>query len=330
MNIREKTLIIGGAGFIGTNLTQYLADNGVSTIVADTQRRLDKYAIPIPGVTYVPLEWSKQSTLPFFSDVKNVVHMYCATNPATSMVDITNDAELNTLGTINLLEQVSKLNIEKFVFLSSGGTVYGNSSVSTIDESHPTSPVSAYGVSKLSCEKYVSLYANTKNFSYLNIRLGNPYGEYQLQGTPIGVIANFVLRASRGETIDIFGEGDCVRDFIHIDDVSHTLFLALLKQKLNGTFNLGSGLGYSINEIICKIEQNIGSKITTNHLPARNSDVKSIILQSSKLQNEINYRPKIDMDAGIASLCQECRLLQQRSNYRARATNSSNAIHYSS
>ena len=177
MSVRNKTLIIGGAGFIGTNLTRHLADNGVSTIVADTQRRLDKYAIPVSGVTYVPLEWPQASTHTYFTDVINVVHLYWATNPATSMVDIISDAELNILGTINLLEQVSKHNINKFLFLSSGGTVYGNTTADTIDESHPTSPVSAYGISKLSCEKYVSLYAKMKNFPHLNIRLGNPYGE---------------------------------------------------------------------------------------------------------------------------------------------------------
>lgn len=306
---RNKTLIFGGAGFVGNSLTQHLYDRGVDTVVVDSQRRLDRYAKPTPNVKFIPFDWSKTSWLPILSEVQNVVQLAWTTNPATSMTSVLDDAESNILGTIKLLEQASKYNIKKFLFMSSGGTVYGNSTTPSIDECHPTAPVSAYGISKLSCENYVSLYANRNNFSHLNIRLGNPYGTYQLQGTPIGAIANFILRASKGDKLDIFGKGETIRDFIHIDDVAHSLYLALITDDISGTYNLGSGQGYSIGEIVRKIQNHFDAPISSNHLPARSSDVLSVVLESKKIQNAINYLPKINIDDGIASLCQECKSL---------------------
>lgn len=312
MNNNDKTLIIGGAGFVGNSLAQYLADNGTSVVVADSQRRIDNYSNEIPNVEYVAIEWPLTSKLSLLSEVDNVVHLAWSSNPSSSMMDIPADATNNILGTLALLEQVCEFGVKRFIFMSSGGTVYGNLSAPSINESYPINPISAYGASKVACESYVSIYANKCAFNYLNIRLGNPYGEYQLRGTPTGAIANFINRASKNEVVTIYGDGNNIRDYIHIDDVSHTLMLLIRGNSMSGTYNLGSGLGYSINDILNKIQIHFTSEIKTEYLPARGSDVKSVILNSSKIQNELPYIPKISIDEGIASICQDSKILAKR------------------
>lgn len=311
MNRRKKTLIVGGAGFVGNSLVQHFSEHSVELIVADTQSRIDKYARQVPNCEYIPIKWPLESEIPALQEVMNIVHLAWSSNPSTSMSDISDDTQRNVLGTVSLLQQVGGHDISKFTFMSSGGTVYGNPTENLVTEDSPTNPISAYGISKLTCEKYLSLFAARDKYKYLNIRLGNPYGEYQLQGTPIGVIANFILKASNNEPFTVFGNGDIVRDFIHIDDVSTLLFLAMQQEIESGTYNLGSGIGYSVSEIIDEIQGQIQNRINIASLPSRDSDVKQIVLDSRKIQSAVNYTPKISLTEGISSLWQECLTLNK-------------------
>jgi len=180
--------------------------------------------------------------------------------------------------------------------------VYGNSSSEKPTEECSTTPISAYGISKLACENYVSLFARQYSFTPLIVRLGNPYGAYQLAGTPVGVIANFVNRVMESKPINIYGSGQTVRDYIHIDDVLTSVELLLKCDDAYGTYNLGSGQGVSIAEIISILDSVTDKKIIKNMLEERRSDVRSIVLNVDKLSQTINYEPRVSIEKGIKDM----------------------------
>jgi len=303
MNRSASTLIVGGAGFLGNALAQRLTDNGHYVIIADSDRRISNYAIQLPGVEYVSVDWPDVDPISKFTDVNYVVHLAWSSNPSSSMLNVERDATDNIVGTIRLLETLGE--VDKFAFMSSGGTVYGNTLDSMVTESSPTNPVSAYGISKLSCEKYVLMYAARNGFSHLNLRLANPYGSYQLNGTPVGVIANFIRKVFNDEPIDLYGGGDIVRDYLYIDDFTKSVMLLLQSPCASGVYNLGSGVGTSLLEIMGAIEQKTTKKIEVNRHEERRSDVRSIVLDVTKLGNEINYKPDITLSAGIEKVIED-------------------------
>jgi len=312
---RDSTLIVGGAGFLGNSLAQSLSVNGYPVIVADSNHRLSNYAIPLPGVEYVTLNWPDISLDSVLKRVRSVVHLAWTGNPASSMRDVESDASDNIIGTVRLLEAAP--GIERFIFMSSGGTVYGNSPDSLVMESSTTNPVSAYGISKLSCEKYVQMYSTRGGFSHINLRLGNPYGSYQLNGTPVGVIANFIRKIFNNEPIDLYGNGEIVRDYLYIDDFANSVMLLLQSPCASGVYNLGSGVGTSLLEIIEAIEHKSSKKIRVVRHEERRSDVRSVVLDVTKLGNEINYKPNITLSLGIEKMIDEhiskCSDLEKRS-----------------
>ena len=309
--LKNSTLIIGGAGFLGNSLAKWLSASGQSVIVADTQRRLTLYALQLQNVEYVACEWPNCNFDTLLNEVKNVVHMAWSSNPASSMLDIESDASENILGTVRLLE--SLCNIEKFIFMSSGGTVYGNTDDIPVTELSNTNPVSAYGISKLCCEKYVQMYSLRRGYTHINLRLGNPYGAYQLNGTPVGVIANFVRKVLNDEAIVLYGTGDTVRDYLYIDDFLRAMSLLLQSPCASGIYNLGSGVGTSLVEIIDAIEQKLNKKISINRHKERRLDVRNIVLDVSKLENEINCGSAMSVTEGIGMMIEQHSMSETKS-----------------
>jgi len=302
----NKTLIIGGAGFLGNSLAERFACLGIPTIVADSQRRLDKYSIPQSKVEYIHYNWPDGNFLNGFPDVQNVIHLAWSTHPASSMANISADASENIIGTLKLLESIPIDGLKKFIFMSSGGTVYGNCKQSILTEKSATNPISAYGISKLACENYVNLYSQRKKYSAVNIRLGNPYGSYQLKGTPVGVVASFIRKVFEDQAIDMYGNGDTVRDFIYIDDFTQAIAQIVNTDKFSGTFNLGLGLGVSVAGVIDVIRECTQKPIKINHLRSRRLDVRSVVLDSDKLKQELNFKARTSIEQGIQKILQEC------------------------
>jgi len=295
-------LIVGGAGFLGNSLVKHLTDHNMNVAVADTKRRIEKYAIQLDGVEYVTTDLPDYSSIKKMANVNVAVHLAWSTNPNSSMQDVIGDAKTNLIGTLNLLESLQNHHLEKFIFMSSGGTVYGNCYEPLIPETCSTSPISAYGISKLACENYVNLYSIRKKFTPLNIRLGNPYGCYQLQGTPTGVVANFVRKIFHGDALEIYGDGETTRDYIHIDDVTECIERLISHPTIAGTYNLGSGVGVSVRNIIDIIEKCTNKEIRINYRESRRSDVRSVVLDVSKIRNDLGFSPQISIEDGIREM----------------------------
>ncbi|WP_186760032.1 NAD-dependent epimerase/dehydratase family protein [Luteimonas wenzhouensis] len=295
-----RVVIVGGAGFIGTALADRLSGRGDDVLVADTRRRLDRAQAWLPAVETREFDFvSGDDPHPLLEGADTVVHLACATTPASSMQSIAGDALRNILPSIRLFDAARSASVRRLVFSSSGGTVYGAPSRLPVQECDTGTPLSAYGVSKMAIEHYLSLYPA---LSPLSLRVANPYGAYQLQGAAVGVIARYARAAAAGEPIEVWGDGAIVRDYIAIEDVARAFELAVAGDLAPGAYNVGTGTGASLNEIIAMIESLSGHPLEVRRSPARQYDVPGIVLDPGKFARATGWTPRLGLRDGVARL----------------------------
>ena len=214
-------LILGAAGFIGTNITIKLAENKANKITLVDKRK--DYFSNIEKFHFLNIE-IKESSLDenmdfsILRDQEVVYHLVSTNAPTTSNQHIGQDIQSNVVFSSNLFDACVKNCVRKVIFISSGGTVYGKESACPISENTPTNPISSYGVQKLAIEKLLYLYNYMYGLDYRIIRLANPYGPYQRPNGVLGAVTTFTYKALKGDEIIVYGDGSVVRDFIYIDD----------------------------------------------------------------------------------------------------------------
>lgn len=295
-----RVVIVGGAGFLGTALAERLARRGDDVLVADTYRRIERASDRLQNVDVRVFDYlSGDEAGPFLLGADALVHLACATTPTSSMRSILDDAQSNILPSIRLFEAADSASVRRVVFSSSGGTVYGAPSRSPVRESDIGTPLSAYGASKIAIENYLSLYGR---LSPVSLRVANPYGPYQLMGTAVGVIARYVSAAAERRPIEVWGDGSVVRDYIAIDDVADAFELALSPELESGAYNIGTGVGTSINEVIDLIQGFSGYRLVVQRSPARSYDVPEIVLDCEKFSARTGWLPRIALREGVSRL----------------------------
>ena len=303
-------LLIGGCGFLGRSLADSLNARGYPLKIFDRPEAIGRRSREAPGPLYYSgdFEFIEHENA-LFDDVSAVVHLVHSTTPSSSMLNIAFDAESNIISSIRLLETVRRHGIRRFLFISSGGTVYGTPSRLPVLEDDPTTPLCAYGVSKLAIEKYVKLYSCSYGMEGVVVRLANPYGAHQLVGTTVGAVTNFLIRTARRQPIQVWGDGSIVRDYIYIDDVTDAIERLLVRPWGGGhwLYNLGSGKGYSLNEILGVIRAVCRLKPMVQYLPPRLIDVPAIVLDASRLQRELGWRASVTLREGIERLWRRMR-----------------------
>ncbi len=297
-----KALVIGGNGFIGTHLVSALKAEGVRVRVFD--RYPSKIAEPDPTVEYIVGDLGNHGAL---NEIVNgmdwVFHLAYTTLPKTSNDDPVYDVRSNLIDTIQLLQECNNFGVKKFVFVSSGGTVYGVPQTVPIKEDHPTDPICSYGITKLAIEKYLQLFYHLHNLDYVVLRLSNPYGPGQNPNARQGAIGVFLGRIAQGEAIEIWGDGKVVRDYVYIDDAVNAFVKAAqykAAQHDPRIFNIGSGEGHSINEIIDSVRDAIDSPVKSKYLPSRDLDVPKNVLDISLAQQKLDWYPTVDLSDGIS------------------------------
>ena len=297
-----KIIILGAAGFIGTNLSIRLAENSENKIVA-----VDKYMkyfshmerFHFANVRFV------ESSLDEFEDFsilegQDVVYHLVSTNaPTSSNLHISQDIQENVLFSSKLFEACVKYGIKKVVFISSGGTVYGKDAKCPLSETLPTRPISSYGLQKATIENMLYLYNYMYKIDYKIVRLSNPYGPYQRPNGILGAVTTFVYKALKGEEIQVYGDGSVVRDFIYIDDAISGIINIANGDTEYHTFNLGCGHGTSINEMIQSIEKALGIKVRVNYKDARTVDVPVNYLDVSRYEACFGSLEPIALEDGI-------------------------------
>lgn len=296
-----RVVIVGGAGFIGTALTIRLRCHGTDVVVLDSQRRIDRVRDLLAGVECRPFEFAAgDDARPFLRQGDTLVHLACPTNPTTSMLSFAHDAESNILPSIRLFDAAAAAGVRRVVFGSSGGTVYGSPRSLPVQEHEMSPPLSAYGASKVAIEHYLSLY---RQFLPVSLRIANPYGDYQLRGTTVGVIARYMRAALDGTALEVWGDGSVVRDYIDIDDVASAFESALVTEDLAaGAYNIGSGIGTSVAQIITALSALSTRPLEVSYLEARAYDVPSITLDPARFMCATGWAPRTGLVEGIGKM----------------------------
>ncbi len=292
------SLILGGNGFIGSHLVDKLLAEGHKVRVFDKYE--EHYRKPLPGVDYLFGDFGNRGLLDdALAGVDTVFHLISTTLPKTSNNDPAFDVQSNVVETLFLLEQCVARKIRKVLFVSSGGTVYGRSERLPIAEDSPTDPECSYGITKLTIEKYLALFNRLYGLDYVIVRPSNPYGERQNPNSIQGAVPVFLGKAAKGEAIEIWGDGEVVRDYIYIGDLVEGMYRAATIAAPSRIFNLGSGKGSSLNEIIEMVRLVTGRAVKVEYQAKRAFDVPKTYLDISRARQELQWSPDTPLEDGI-------------------------------
>jgi len=299
-----RTLLIGGTGFIGTALVDPLLASGrLLTLLGRSHPPRN----PLPdNVRYIQGDAGNSTLLnSLLPEIDEVIDLAYATTPQTSFIDPLFDVTANLPSTVNVLQIASKFPLRRYIFISSGGTVYGNTSAAIINESHPTQPISPYGISKLVGEKYAHFFHQMFGLPVLIVRPANPYGPLQLGRSTQGFIGAAIAAIRNNRPVTIYGQRGTIRDYLHVIDLAQGI-VSLLDQGQTGlTYNLGSGSGHDNADIVCMLEnlaEDEGIPMQCIHLPKRSFDVKSNVLDSSLAHKHVHWKPQISLTDGVRQL----------------------------
>ena len=298
-------VVIGASGFIGSHLVDELLRRGHDVKAAGRK---------LPGL--ISVDTNKEIKLKLFNvDITDaaklkelvkgadiVFHLASCSKPKESDLNPYSDIEINLLGSLNILEAAKEENVQKLIFISSGGTVYGMPKYVPIKEEHPTNPISAYGITKLTIEKYIELYRRNYGLNGIILRVANPFGGRQKTKTGQGIIPIFLSRAMNGEKLIVWGDGSVVRDYLYISDLINAIVTASDYEGKENIFNIGSGTAYSINSIIKIIRNTIDKEVRIEYRDSRKFDVPTNILCIEKAKKLMKWEPLISVPEGIEML----------------------------
>lgn len=298
-----KIVLLGAAGFIGTNLVIELAKNPENEItVVDSNKAYFQNIVNLnlPQLNIV------ESNLTIDTDYEDLVsgqdlvyHLISTTVPTTSNQHIAEELKANVVLSANLFEACAKQDVKKVVFISSGGTVYGKESRCPLNEKAPTNPITSYGIQKVTVEKLLYLYNYMYGIDYRIIRLANPYGPYQRPNGVLGAVTTFTYKALKGEEIQVYGDGSVVRDFIYIDDAVRGIQKIVDGEDRHYTFNLGCGYGTSIKQVLDSIERALNIKLNVKYIEARKVDVPVNYLDIKRFETAYGSLNPISLEQGI-------------------------------
>lgn len=293
-------LVLGGGGFIGSTLVKALLRVGHSVRVFD---RNEQYITTVPvhnSLVWIKGSFEDENALDSsLSGIDVVFHLIATTTPATSSHHAVPDIAGNVLPSIFLLETMKAQSVNRIIFISSGGTVYGKANTLPISEHHTTNPIVSHGIHKLTIEKYLLLYMQQHGLSTTIIRLANPYGPNQIVKGGQGVVSSVLRAAIDGTEFELWGDGTAVRDYIYIEDVVSALLKVVDYYGSELILNLSSSIGVSVNELLSVAKDVTGRAIRISHKPGRNFDLGANILDNSLAKGELNWKPEIDLRRGL-------------------------------
>lgn len=296
----NKVLITGGAGFIGSHITDDLLQNNYSVVVLDNLSTGDETNLKNPDkLKLYRINVEKDDLQEIFKIEKPdyVIHLAAQTSVDYSFTNPYFDADTNIMATIRLLDYSKKYGVKKFVAASSAA-VYGNPKLLPVDENHPAEPMSPYGLSKLTMEKYIQL----SNVPYIIFRFSNAYGPRQKSSKESGVVAIFDKAMKQNLPIDIYGDGTQIRDFIYVEDIARICVKALEADVKNEVINFSTNTGVTLNELFLEMCKIYNYEQSPNYLPERMGDIKDSILSNKKALNVFNITNFTDLSSGLKKL----------------------------
>lgn len=293
-----KVLILGGNGFIGSHLVDKFLVEGHSVRVFDKNE--EHYRGQLPNVDYHLGEFGNRGLLSEALDgVDVVVHLISTTLPKTSNDDPVFDVKSNVIETLFLLEQCVEKKVKKIIFTSSGGTVYGIPQNLPVREDHIMEPICSYGIGKLTIEKYLALFKQLHNLDYVIIRPSNPFGSRQNPFGIQGAIPVFLGKIAQNKPLQIWGDGEVIRDYLYVEDLVDAIFISVIKKTMSTTFNIGSGNGSSLNQLLAIMKEVTNCDFEVSYTEARSYDVPEIYLDITRANTELGWKPSKSLEYGI-------------------------------
>lgn len=276
---KNKTLIIGGNGFIGKNIAEYFTNFGEEIAIYDLVS-LGEYK------TYVGNILTDDNLENIISDYQTVIYLVTSVSPKKSMDFPEHSYTQDIPMLLRVLDCCKLNNVKRVIYASSGGTVYGEGKGKILKEdSTIEEPINHYAICKVTCEKILQLYNKLYNMENIVLRVANPYGKGQNPSSGVGAITVFTKNILEGNSISIYGDGTNKRDYINVEFVAEAFYKSTywkFNKEISPVFNVGSGMGFSLNEIISIISNTLNIKPEVSYFPERPFDVKENILDMTK------------------------------------------------
>lgn len=294
-------LILGGAGFIGRHVAEALLRAGHRVRIFDREGcNLANIGHLLGDVELSLGDFFDETSLDrSLQGISIVVHLVGTTIAQTSNQNPVYDVESNVIPTLRLLPLAASHGVRRILFASSGGTVYGIPHRDPIPEAHPTDPICSYGITKLAVEKYLALYQRLTGLEYVVLRLSNPYGEGHHTLGLQGVINVFLRKARQGTPVEVWGDGGVIRDYVYAADIGAAFLRALETPNANQVYNVGSGKGRSIRDLLAAFREVLGLDLDVRYTPGRPFDVPSNVLDVRKAAGLLPWSPATSLETGL-------------------------------
>lgn len=294
-----KILVTGGAGFIGSHVADGFIDNGHDVIIIDNLSMGRMENVNSKAKFYLLDIRAKECEKVFEQEEIDVVcHHAAQMDIRISVDDPIFDADVNVLGSLNILQNCMKFGVQKLLFASTGGAVYGEQKIFPCNESHPTHPVSPYGITKLTVEKYLYYYANEFGLKHVILRYANIYGPRQNPLGEAGVVAIFTHKLlDRAQPI-INGDGKQTRDYVYVEDAVRANLKALTFET-NDVFNIGTGIETDVNKIFKLLNEKTDGKANEEHGPTKPGEQRRSVIRYEKAEKLLKWKPTVDLEEGL-------------------------------
>jgi UDP-glucose 4-epimerase len=294
-----RILLTGGAGFIGSHIADRLLARGHEAAIVDDLSTGKRENVPEEAELYV--RDIRSGCADVFQEFRpqTLCHQAAQMDVRRSVREPDFDADINVLGTIRLLQNCVRYGVQKFIFASTGGAIYGEQREFPAPEDHPQYPVSPYGVSKLAGERYLHFYGVQYGISYVALRYANVYGPRQDPHGEAGVVAIFSGNLAAGKASTINGSGEQTRDYVYVGDVARANVLALEGEAPNGAYNVGTGIETSVNELYDRMRRLSGRNLLPQRGPQPPGEQERSCVDPSRAARALNWWPEVDLDTGL-------------------------------
>jgi UDP-glucose 4-epimerase len=294
-----RVLLTGGAGFIGSHLSDMLIHNGHEVIIIDNLTSGKKNNLSPDSLFYEgDIRGAIVKEVMEKEKPEVVIHHAAQISVRNSVDDPIYDMDVNIGGTLNLLQNSVRFGIKRFVFACTGGALYGEQDYFPADEEHPIRPISPYGIAKSSCEKYLYFYYKVYELNYVSLRYSNVYGPRQDPYGEAGVVAIFSQKMLAGEQPVINGSGEQTRDYVFVEDVARANILAL-ETGISGEFNIGTGIETTVNELFKEVRVLSKSNADEVHGEANKGEQLRSVIDYSKAKRELGWHPDVPLNEGL-------------------------------
>lgn len=293
----SRVLVVGGSGFIGRHVVREMLAAGAEVAVMDIQPPEEKPAA-IDWITGSLTDTALFASAAGGADI--VVFLANSSLPGSANTDLSSEVHAHVQVSVKAAEVCHAQGVRRFVYASSGGTVYGVEASEPLTEESRTFPRNAYGVSKLAIEHYLRIISQIRGMETVSLRISNPYGEGQRAHRQQGFVAAAMSHALSGKTLPIWGDGTVERDFIHVSDVARAFVAACAAETPPGTVNIGSGRALSLLEVLDRVEAALGRPVHVALEPGRIIDVHRNVLNIARARDTLGWQPEIGLDEGLA------------------------------